>query len=82
MKDLHKHKCYSCGHVWQHDYYQLKKLSEEEFDKAHVCKCGRDVFERYYGPDKPTGDFFETLFAEFDAWVKNLIKQIGDKTYV
>ena len=73
----HKHKCTKCKRVWEHDPSTFK--TGEEYDAAHVCRCGRTVIVHYCGPDAPMAETIEDQLREFDAWVADLIAQIQNK---
>lgn len=47
MADTHKHKCGSCGTVWEHS-----NECYSNYD-AHVCKCGDTSFHHYHGDEIP-----------------------------
>lgn len=46
--ELHKHRCGSCGHVWQHDQQAGANLA------AHICsRCGNLEILKYFGSEPP-----------------------------
>lgn len=49
MKGLHKHRCKSCGCIWEHP----NECSYEDFEKNHACpKCGKRESFKHYGPEE------------------------------
>lgn len=43
----HRHKCDSCGFVWEHADSNAGKTA------PHTCVCGKEVWYRHYGDEKP-----------------------------
>jgi hypothetical protein len=41
----HRHKCESCGFAWEHE----NSLASHRL--MHTCRCGREQWEKYHGPD-------------------------------
>lgn len=55
MRSSHKHKCKTCGYVWQHDDSCVNDK------KAHTCiKCGDMRWLHYKGDEFP-GIYWNTL---------------------
>lgn len=42
MTGTHKHKCDSCGNVWEHSDDMAGN------QEAHTCQCGEKQFYHYY----------------------------------
>lgn len=52
-KGSHRHRCDSCGLVWEHGN-NCQELSRDIFEQSHACtRCGRRVVQKYRG-DLPT----------------------------
>lgn len=47
-KGFHRHKCESCGHVWEHGNECRNNFA------AHICACGNVESYHYTGPERPT----------------------------
>lgn len=47
---MHKHRCFSCGYVWEHSD-QCTDFSREIWLLSHSCpSCGQsEVTEKYFG---------------------------------
>ena len=53
-KGTHRHRCDSCGLVWEHGN-NCQNLSSEIFDESHTCqRCGNPRVVHKYRGDAPT----------------------------
>lgn len=49
---MHKHKCPSCAHIWEHETAALRG-NKELYDAAHHCpRCGTEQFYKHFEPDE------------------------------
>lgn len=67
MTDRHKHKCYACGHIWEHERAEIQHC----FDEAHTCVCGEVVREKYTGADEMR-DQFNAIMAKLDKALEGI----------
>ena len=52
---LHKHKCKSCGYVWQHENSCVNHIP------AHTCICGKRQWSVYEGSDNGERKLWATI---------------------
>lgn len=72
MDNFHKHKCPTCGYVWEHDPDGLTFFTNK---RAHKCvKCGDYSWSWYHGDDPSYGDWDRTKKPTFWKRVNNLFK--------
>jgi predicted RNA-binding Zn-ribbon protein involved in translation (DUF1610 family) len=54
LEGKHKHRCPSCGTVWEHED-KCAQTDEQAFQIAHTCPhCGKPRVQAKYFGDNPT----------------------------